>query len=257
MVQPKLNRYGWIRDLPDPRDHVKALTFEEAMKPLPDSHSLRDKMPSVYDQGQLGSCTANAIGACLQYQQMKEKEVEGANIPSRLFIYWNERELEGTTNSDSGAQIRDGMKVIGTVGAPAEADWPYDINKFTVKPPTQAYSDALQFTAKYGRITQSSHSFMASTYFGRPVVFGFTVFESFERIGSDGIMAMPDINREQVLGGHAVVIVGYKQINNNLYFEVRNSWGPGWGDQGYFWMPAAYAIDPNYCSDFWHVDFAS
>lgn len=255
--QPKFNKYGWIRDLPDPRDHVAALTYKEATAVLPESHSLRDKMPPVYDQGQLGSCTANAIGACLQYQQLKEKHPEGQNVPSRLFIYYCERDIEGTTQSDSGAQIRDGMKVIGTEGAPAEVDWPYDINKFTVKPPTSAYSEALQYTAKYGRVTQSSHSFKASTYFGRPVVFGFTVFESFETIGSDGIMPMPDFSREQILGGHAVVIVGYKNIDNNLYFEVRNSWGEGWGDNGYFWMPAAYAVDANLCSDFWHVDFAS
>ena len=249
-----LNRYGWVRDLPDPRDHQLSLTFEEAITTLPASHSLRSKMPAVYDQGQLGSCTANAIGGCVQFQQMKEKEAEGANIPSRLFIYYCERALEGTTGSDSGAQIRDGMKVIGSEGAPPEADWPYDINKFTVKPPAQAYADALKYTARYGRVAQSAHSFKASTYFGRPVVFGFTVFESFETIGSDGIMPMPDLNNESILGGHAVVIIGYKEINNQLYFEVRNSWSAGWGDAGYFWMPAAYAIDPNYCSDFWHVD---
>lgn len=254
MARSSEHGFGWVPDRPDPRDHIKALTIEEAATPLPDHHSLRSKMPPVYDQGQLGSCTANAIGGCVQYQQLKEKEAEGQEVPSRLFIYWNERDIEGTTQSDSGAQIRDGMKVIGSIGAPAEVDWPYDINKFTVKPPANAFSDALKYTAKYGRVAQSSHSFMASTYFGRPVVFGFTVFESFEEIGSDGIMPMPRINREEVLGGHAVMIIGYKNINNQLYFEVRNSWGPEWGDSGYFWMPATYAIDPSYCSDFWHVD---
>ena len=254
MAQTEFNRYGWVRDLPDPRDHIRALTLEESMTTLPDHFSLRSKMPPVYDQGQLGSCTANAIGGVVQYQQMREKEAEGSHVPSRLFIYWNERKLEGTVNSDAGAVIRDGMKVIGTVGAPAEEDWPYDINKFTVKPPAAAFSDALKYEATYGRVTQSAHSLMASVYFKRPVVFGFTVFESFEGIGSNGIMPMPNLNREQILGGHAVVIMGYKNINNQLYFEVRNSWGTGWGDEGYFWMPAAYAISSDYCDDFWHVN---
>lgn len=248
---------GWVPDRPDPRDHIKALSFEESTATLPLEHSLRSKMPKVYDQGQLGSCTANAIGGAVQFQQMKEKEVEGANVPSRLFIYWNERELEGTTSSDAGAMIRDGMKVIGSVGAPPEADWPYDINKFSVKPPAQAFGDALKYTATYGRVTQSTHSLKASTYFGRPVVFGFTVFDSFEEIGSDGIMPMPDLNNESVLGGHAVLIVGYKMIDNQVYFEVRNSWGPDWGDGGYFWMPAAFAISPDYCDDFWHVNITT
>jgi C1A family cysteine protease len=248
---------GWVPDRPDPRDHILSLTFKEATTTLPGETSLRSKMPAVYDQGQLGSCTANAIGGAVQFQQMKEKEVEGANVPSRLFIYWNERSIEGTTSSDAGAMIRDGMKVIGSVGAPAEADWPYDINKFTVKPPAQAFGDALKYTATYGRVTQSEHSLKASVYFKRPVIFGFTVFESFYDIGSDGIMPMPDLNNEYVVGGHAVMVVGYKTINGQVYFEVRNSWGSDWGDNGYFWMPSAYLISPDYCDDFWHVNITT
>lgn len=257
-VQSKFqNRYGWRRDLPDPRDHIISLTHEEQTTVLPDHFSLRDHMPDLYDQGELGSCTANAIAGCVQYQQLREKEAEGSNIPSRLFIYWNERKLEGTVDYDAGAAIRDGMKVIGTLGAPPESDWPYDISKFTETPPDSAFSDATKYTAKYGRVIQSAHSLQASVYYKRPVVFGFTVFESFETIGSDGIMPLPKINQEQVLGGHAVVIVGYKFINDQLYFEVRNSWGPNWGDNGYFWMPAQYAISPDYCDDFWHVNITS
>jgi len=251
--------YGWRRDLPDPRDHIRALTREEQLTALPSEYSLRDLMPPVYNQGQLGSCTANAIGACVQYQEMREGESEGVNIPSRLFIYWNERDLEGTVDSDAGAAIRDGMKVIGSVGAPPESDWPYVISKFKQRPPAQAFADALQYTARYGRVAQSVHSFEASVFFKRPVVFGFTVFESFEsqEVADTGIVPMPDINTEQVLGGHAVVLIGYKQINGQLYFECRNSWGPDWGDNGYFWIPAAYLISPDLCSDLWHVDFVS
>lgn len=251
-------RYGWRRQLPDPRDHVWALTVEETTTILPLSHSLRPEMPPVYDQGQLGSCTANAIAGCVQYQQMKEKEAEGSHVPSRLFIYWNERRIEGTISYDAGAVIRDGMKVISTVGAPPESDWPYDISRFTEKPPPIAFSDALNYTAKYGAVTQSIHSLQASVYFGRPVVFGFTVFSSFEtNIGSNGIMPMPNVNKEDIMGGHAVSCVGYKHINGSLYFECRNSWGSLWGNDGYFFMPAAYMVDQNYCSDFWHINITT
>lgn len=252
--------YGWKRGIPDPRDHHFELTLEERATVLPDHFSLRAHMPPVYDQGQLGSCTANAIGGSVQYQQMKQKLAEGAHVPSRLFIYWNERKLEGTVSYDAGAVIADGMKVVATIGAPSESDWPYDISKFTEKPPAQAFSDALKHEAtKYGRVAQSAHSFKASIYYHRPVVFGFTVFESFESaaVADTGIMPMPNINKEKILGGHAVMAMGWKVINGQEYLEVRNSWGTGWGDQGYFWMPMQYAIDPNYVSDLWHINLES
>jgi C1A family cysteine protease len=249
--------YGWRKDQPDPRDHLFALTREEQTTVLPSEFSLRAKMPPVYDQGQLGSCTANAIGGCVQYEQMKQKEAEGTHTPSRLFIYYAERAMEGTVDADSGAMIRDGMKVIATIGSPPETDWPYDIAKFKQKPPAQAFSDALKYEATYGRVTQSAHSLQASVYFKRPVVFGFVVYESFETIGPDGIMPMPNINTEQVMGGHATVVVGYKQINGHLYFEVRNSWSSSWGDSGYFWAPAAFMISGDFCNDFWHVNLTT
>lgn len=245
-------KYGWRRDLPDPRDHFWGFSLEDRLRPIPPADSLRDEMPDVYAQLKLGSCTANAIGACVEHQQMKQGDAPVT--PSRLFIYWNERSIEGNTDSDSGAQIRDGMKVVSQLGAPPETDWPYDISRFTEKPPLQAYTDAKKYRAVYGRVVQSAHSFQASVVARRPVVFGFAVFESFESIGSDGIMPIPDFQREKCLGGHAVVITGYKLINGHLYFEVRNSWGEGWGDGGYFWMPAEYAITPQLCSDFWHID---
>jgi len=252
-------KYGWKRDIPDIRDHVFALTREEQLASLPLEYSLRTLMPPVYDQGQLGSCTANSIGGAVQYQQMKQAEAEGSHTPSRLFIYWNERKIEGTIDSDSGAQIRDGMKVIANVGAPPETDWPYIIQKFAETPPSHAFADAIKYKAvTYGRVTQSATALKTSIFHARPVVFGFTVFESFEtEIGSDGIMPIPNFQTESVLGGHAVMTIGYKLINNQLYFECRNSWGSSWGDHGYFWMPAEYIIEPQLANDFWHIKLES
>lgn len=247
--------YGWARDALDHRDWHAPLTAAERLTLPPPEFSLRAQMPPVYDQSTLGSCTANAIAGAVQYQQMKQGEAEGQNVPSRLFIYWNEREMEGTVNSDSGAQIRDGIKVVASFGAPPETDWPYNISQFTVRPPDQAFTDALKFkTIEYARPIRTSYYLRNVLAVGRPFVFGFTVFESFEsqEVASTGIMPMPEAG-EQILGGHAVLAIGYKQINNQLYFEVRNSWGGEWADSGYFWMPAAYMLDESLTSDFWCI----
>jgi C1A family cysteine protease len=253
----QIARFGWIPDPPDPRDHVGPLTLKERTVALPASVSLRPKMPAVYDQGQLGSCTANAIAGAVQYQQMRQAETEGSQIPSRLFIYYEERRIEGTIPYDAGANIRDGIKVVANEGAPAETDWPYNINHFARKPPAQAYTDALQYRAlSYGHPMRTSYYLRNALAVGHPITFGFTVYSSFPMDATDAaqsLVPMPDEYQEEILGGHAVLAVGYKLINGHLYFEVRNSWGPGWGDSGYFWMPLAYLLDPGLSSDFWVI----
>lgn len=223
---------------------------------LPPSVSLRSGMPAVYDQGQLGSCTANAVAGAVQFQQLRQGEAEGGVVPSRLFIYWNERALEGTTGSDSGAMIRDGIKVVAKLGAPPESLWPYDVSRFAVKPSVDVFSAGLPFRAlSYSRPYRTSYSLRKLLASGRPFVFGFTVFSSFESasVASNGIVPMPVVDTEEVLGGHAVLAVGYKWVDGHLYFEVRNSWSDGWGDHGYFWMPASYLLDQGLCSDFWDI----
>ena len=248
--------YGWKPDRPDPRDWQGSLTLTEHAVTLPASVSLRAKMPAIYDQGQLGSCTANAIAGALQYQQLVQAETEGKNVPSRLFIYYNERVMEGTVSWDAGAEIRDGIKSVAKQGAPPESEWPYRITRFTDKPPAKAYTDALQFRAlTYARPIRTSYYLRKALANTHPIVFGFSVYSSFEsdEVASNGIVPMPDVENEELLGGHAVVAIGYKQISGHLYFEVRNSWGADWGDNGYFWMPAAYLLDTSLSSDFWDI----
>ena len=243
--------YGWVRDLPDARDFTYGAPLGAFPRGLPTSVDLRTKFSPVYDQGQLGSCTANAIAGAIEFDQRKQGKKEFT--PSRLFIYYNERIIEGTVNQDAGAQIRDGIKSVATVGAPPETDWGYDISKFTDKPPQQAYTDAKSdLVASYTRVTQDPIQMRGCLAQGYPFVFGFTVYESFESqaVAKTGKMLMPKTG-EKVLGGHAVVAAGYD--DKNRVFIVRNSWGAGWGLKGYFLMPYEYLISPHLASDFWTI----
>src|SRR6476659_5566927 len=142
----EMNRgMGWVPDLPDGRDLLYAAPLKPLAK-LPEKVDLRKQCPKVYDQGELGSCTANAIAAALEFDQMKQR-LKNVFTPSRLFIYYNERAMEGTVDSDSGAMIRDGIKSVNTQGAPPDSLWPYDIANFAEQPPAQAYQVAGQNTA--------------------------------------------------------------------------------------------------------------
>jgi len=239
---------GWKPDLPDHRD-LMYVPDARRLKKLPKAKSLRAKMPPVYDQGQLGSCTANAIGAAVEFQQMRQGDP--AVTPSRLFIYYEERAMEGTIAYDAGAYIRDGMKVVAKAGAPEETYWPYTISKFTKKPPQAAYDNGLlNQTLEYARVIRTAYYFKSFLAAGRPFVFGFTVYSSFYETGSDGLVPMPGPD-EDVEGGHAVLCIGYDDETG--LFEVRNSWGADWGNNGYCYFPYEYLLDRGLSSDFWTI----
>ncbi len=251
----KIQRYGWIPDLPDARDHLYGAPAS-VMAALPTKVDLRSQCPPVYDQGQLGSCTANAIGAAIQFERIKQS-LSPNFIPSRLFIYYNERVIEGTVSTDSGAQIRDGIKSVAKQGACPEPDWPYDISKFTVRPPKADFTDALKDRAvSYSRLVQNPNLLKGCLASGYPFVFGFTVYESFESqaVAKSGTVPMPSPG-EQTVGGHAVLAVGYDDSAQR--FIVRNSWGTGWGTNGYFTMPYAYVTDSNLADDLWTIRLVS
>lgn len=246
----KIQRYGWLPDLPDLRDHLYAAP-PETLAALPPHADLRPQCPPVYDQGDLGSCTANAIGAAIEFDRDRQKLADF--VPSRLFIYYNERAIEGTIDSDSGAQLRDGIKSVNKQGAPPESDWPYDITKFSQKPPAQAYQDALKNRAVgYQRLVQNLTQMRGCLASGFPFVFGFTVYESFEspQVAQSGVVQMPHPG-EKTIGGHAVMAVGYN--DPDLRFIVRNSWGDKWGMAGCFTIPYAYVTQASLASDFWTI----
>jgi C1A family cysteine protease len=247
----KIQKYGWIPDLPDHRDFLYAAA-PEVLATLPTTIDLTKQCPPVYDQGQLGSCTANAIAAAIEFDLMKQSQTN-IFLPSRLFIYYNERVIEGTTASDSGAQIRDGIKSVATLGDCPETLWPYIIAKFAVKPPSNCYSSAKKYKAlSYQRLLQDANQFKGCLASGYPFVFGFTVYASFESaaVAQSGIVPMPTPG-EKTMGGHAVMAVGYNDAAQR--FIVRNSWGDGWGMKGYFTIPYGYLLDQNLSSDFWTI----
>lgn len=251
----KIQRFGWIPDLPDARDHLYGAPMA-VMATLPPKGDLRPQCPAVYDQGQLGSCTANAIAAAIQFDRMKQ-HLSPDFVPSRLFIYYNERVIEGTVSTDSGAQIRDGIKSVAKQGACPENDWPYDISKFTVRPPAAEYKEALADRAvSYSRLVQNANLLKGCLASGYPFVFGFSVYESFESqaVAQSGVVPMPSPS-EQNIGGHAVLAVGYDDSTQR--FIVRNSWGPSWGMAGYFTMPYAYVLDSNLADDLWTIRLVS
>lgn len=245
--------FGWLPDYPDFRDHLYSSPKPVAPKNFPKSIDLRPQCPPVLDQKTLGSCTSQAIASAHRFAQMKQKAPDFA--PSRLFIYWNERFLEGTVGVDSGAMIRDGFKTIANDGVPPETLWPYDIAKFADKPPVEAYTAALDHQAiKYQRLDDPSLGpreavLKQALLDGNPVVFGFSVFSSFQsqyaaRVGE---ISMPG-RRESSLGGHAVLLVGYDTKGRWI---VMNSWGAGWGKKGFFLMPKEYLLSENLSADMW------
>ncbi len=186
----------------------------------------------------------------MQYIRRREGKTDDFT-PSRLFVYYGERVLEHSVRSDAGAEIRDGFKVLAHAGAPPEALWPYDIARFARRPPARAYSAAkLDLALTYEAVGQSRTAIRAALAQDHPVVIGFTVYSSFEsaEVARTGVVPLPTPG-EAVLGGHAVLVVGYDSAAD--YWIVRNSWGAGWGQAGYFTMPTAYLENPNLSSDFW------
>ena len=162
--------YGWVPDIPDQRDIPYTAPLNTLVK-LPAFVDLRDGFPTPYDQGNLGSCTANALAGLMQFVQKKEGMADFT--PSRLFIYYEERKREHTITSDSGAMLRDGMKVLHTVGAPPETLWPYDITKFTVLPPAKAYATASGDEAlQYKRVYRTLNQFRGCLAEGYPFTVG-------------------------------------------------------------------------------------
>jgi C1A family cysteine protease len=243
-------KYHWVPDKPDHRDYAYNLSKVSQ----PNVIDLRPYCSPIEDQGNLGSCTGNATAGAIEL--LNKRNGKQTDV-SRLFIYYYERLLEGTVNYDSGAYIRDGIKAGYTYGAPLENLWPYDIAKFRNRPSTTAITDgSRRKVTLYQRVADHAGCLDALAS-GYPVIIGFTVYSSFETINvaRTGNMPYPNVGRENILGGHAVLLVGYDKTRQ--VYIVRNSWGTGWGDRGYFYMPFQVIQNTSMSSDFWIIKSVS
>ena len=216
------------------------------MEPLPAMIDLRPKMPPVYDQGSLGSCTSNALVAAFEY-----------DVPnfmgSRLFVYYNERKLECNIPDDEGAQLSDGVKSLEKYGVCPETEWPYIIPKFAMCPPQSCYISALKHLVTIAHnISNDIYHMKSALSSGYPFVVGIVVYQSFESesVATTGIVPMPQ-GTDLCLGGHAVLVCGYDDTKQ--HWIVRNSWGDTWGDKGYFYLPYQYLVDSSLSSDLWNI----
>jgi C1A family cysteine protease len=262
----RIKRFGWKPDFPDQRDQFFSAA-RSVLQTLPASFDLTAADPvinfPIYDQGQIGSCTANALAAAVQYDRLKSGQTPPF-VPSRMFLYYNERQMEGTVANDSGAYLRDGMKTLQTNGVCPDTDWPYDPtpapyeggpfpvgSEPATQPPQKAYDDAANYTiTSYQSLQQTLAQLQGALVSGFPFVFGFSVYASWADNDS-AVVPLPTDADSQV-GGHAVLAVGYD--NSTGLFKFRNSWGADLGDSGYFYIPYAYVTNPDLASDFWVIN---
>lgn len=241
--------FGCKRDLRDARDHH----FVPKAARLPASVDLRANCAPVLDQGALGSCVSHGVTGALRHALKVQHDHRDFHM-CRLQNYYDSRAMEGTINEDAGCEIRDGIKAAANLGIGHETIWPYIISKFTKKPPPKTYVDALHFKAlEYQRVNVSIADIKAAIAEGYPVVIGITVYESFESLAVEktGVVPYPDVSREQILGGHCMLAVGYNQHLG--YITVRNSWGINFGDEGDLYLPEKYAGSTSFGGDYWII----
>jgi hypothetical protein len=244
----KMNLKGGLFGPPNPKDY--RMTFKDVA--IPDKVDLRQYCTTVEDQGQLGSCTANATVGALEYLYTKR---DGRSVDlSRLFAYYNSRRIRGTISQDSGAYICDAMASILAFGVCREDIWPYNINTFTAEPSQQAYQEAMMHEAvQYARVDGADGSINALAL-GFPVVFGTRIPERcYQEAASTGVFPIP--SDEEIMnnqgGGHCMLIVGYDKPKK--IFLVRNSWGERWGDRGYCYIPFEVMVKCSPPDGFWVV----
>ena len=207
----------------------------------------------IEDQGQLGSCTGNSCTSALEIVLKTDTQY------SRLMAYYNGREIEGTVNQDAGAQIRNVIKGLMKIGVSTEPTWPYKVKKFKTKPSTKAYKEASALIKsntklKYSRVSDL-HTLKAFLSKGIPVVFGFSVPQTFEDLSGSFVLKRPK-KTDKFLGGHAVVAVGYDDRPKVPFVWVRNSWSASWGIDGYFKMTQDWFTDSRrLVDDLWAIHY--
>lgn len=236
--------YGWRRSPEDRRDKI---ADPNGLTILPEVDLRKGPMPRVFDQGQLGSCTANAVCAALQFDLSLDRRLQGygnARRRSRLDLYYGERQLEGELGQgDTGAYGRDGFKFAQQTGVLLEDRWPYDISTYEGPPPAENYKRH-KLEKPYAVVAQDVDHMKAVLSNQQTIAFGFEVYSSFEDSTTDssGMVPVPKPT-EQLLGGHEMLLVGFLDAYPH-HALARNSWGSGWGKSGYCLFPWLYLISP-------------
>jgi C1A family cysteine protease len=212
---------------------------------LPLKVDLRPTDSPIFDQGQEGSCTANAGCGAYDYYRWKAGQ---QLITSREFVYWVELAFDGNKGQDAGSSLTTCSEVFSQKGTCLDQSWPYGAGEMFQEPPTSCWAEATRYKVKKALQIQQSEQLMKQCLAsGNPFIFGISVYESFEN-AANGVIPMPGPD-EQLLGGHALCCVGYDDINQ--WFIFRNSWGTSWGSDGYGFIPYRYLADQNLASDFW------
>jgi C1A family cysteine protease len=244
------HRYNVIPSIPDHRDVMYSVPMHMELPP----EAALPNLPPVRDQGQEGSCTGFSLSIARALVDINKGPNDGA-VFSAAFIYYHERLIEGTVDQDSGAMIRDGLSVMHKLGVCTEGTFPYKVGAYTVAPPDNAVEEAKKYTITQYAALPNLQSMKAAILHQQPIVFGIAVYPSFEQVGSDGLVPMP-LSNEGPLGGHAIAGVAYKDdtfVPGGGRITLMNSWGPGAGDKGFYYVPYAYLMDPRYTFDAWTI----
>lgn len=250
-LNPHLKGLGLKRDLPDIRDFFfESRGIIRKKKTFPTNVDLRNHpdMPPVYDQGAIGSCVAQTVASICDFKQGREVDYH----PSTLFLYYVTRSLEGTVEVDSGATIRNGIKAANEFGVAKESSWPYIESKYKDTPSTEAFDEALAYQAlEYKRVKQRLDDIKECIYLESPIAFGMAVYDGLYKITEyNPILELPNPS-QPLLGGHAVKIVGFNDTTR--LFVIKNSWGYGFGERGYFYIPYEFVLDARLSFDFWTI----
>lgn len=246
-------RVATAKDKVDQRDRI----IQFASTPtIPIKVDLRALVPNIYNQQSLGSCTAHAVATLFDTIQDRQytKADAKAFTPSRLFIYYNTRKIEGTTERDVGSSIRNAIKSVAKEGICDEELWGYEVLKFKDLPPPIAYENGKKNTAvEYLRLTPTREQLEQCLSRGNPFSFGLMIYKYWyddPAIRRSGIIRSPT-SSDTKIGGHAMVCVGYDR--QKQVFIVVNSWGPSWGDKGICYIPYSYMLGANQSWDFWII----
>ncbi|MCB1144045.1 MAG: peptidase C1 [Leptospiraceae bacterium] len=233
---------GYVASTPKPG--TKLFSSAKSISNLPPGVDLRKYMTPVEDQQALGSCTANAVAGAYEYLVKRHQGIEDYDV-SRLFIYYNARDIDGTVDEDAGSVISSAIQSLNELGACSEETWPYDIEQFSEEPPEEAYEEAANFLVEdFQAVPVDLNAWKQALAEGYPIIFGLKLFNSFDKQKKPGLVPAPSPSETSraAHGGHAMLAVGYSDTDK--VFIVRNSWGPDWGDSGYCFIPYDYLMNP-------------